>query len=280
MRILPDLPDLHILPTEALRPHEHHEEKRSAPLAEALRREGVLRNPPIVLRLSGHDERYVVLDGANRTVAFRQLGMPHILAQVVHPGDNHVGVETWNHAVLDASQDELLSALRGLDRIELVESDADQAVADLAQGLSLAYVSLRDGRVLSVAGEASDLGSRIEGLNGLVRACQGHGRTERTNAGSAMELQRAFPTAAGLIVYLAFGVQDVVEAVSLGLLLPAGLTRFVVSPRALRLNYPLEELAAEGTLEEKEHALAQWVHEKVVARRVRYYAEATYLFDE
>jgi hypothetical protein len=280
MRILPDLPDLHILPIAALRPHEHHEEKRSAPLAEALRREGVLRNPPIVLRLSGHDERYVVLDGANRTIAFRQLGLPHVLAQVVHPGDNHVGVETWNHAVLDTSQEDLLAALRGLERIGLIESEADQAVADLAERTSLAYVSLRGGRVLSVAGDASDLRSRIEGLNDLVRACQGHGRTERTNAGSASELERAFPKAAGLIAFLPFTVQDVVEAASQGLLLPAGLTRFVVSPRALRVNYPLEALSAEGSQEEKERALEQWVHEKVVAHRVRYYAEATYLFDE
>src|SRR3989304_9764093 len=99
MRILPALPDLHILPADALRPHEHHEERRAGPLAEALRREGVLRNPPIVLRLSGHEERYVVLDGANRTSAFQQLGLEYVLAQVVHPGDNQVGVETWNRAV-------------------------------------------------------------------------------------------------------------------------------------------------------------------------------------
>ncbi len=119
MRILPDLPDLHILPADALRPHEHHEDRRAAPLAEALRREGILRNPPIVLRLSGHEERYIVLDGANRTTAFQQLGFKYVLAQVVHPGDNQVGVETWNHAVLNITEDELLAELRDLDEAEL-----------------------------------------------------------------------------------------------------------------------------------------------------------------
>jgi hypothetical protein len=280
MRILPDLPDLHILPADALRPHEHHEDRRTAPLAEALRREGILRNPPIVLRLSGHEERYLVLDGANRTTAFQQLGFKYVLAQVVHPGDNQVAVETWNHAVLNLTEEELLGAVGAAGEAELLESTPEQATADMIQGTSLAYLSLRSNRVMSVAAIVPDLRSRVAGLNRTVQAYQSRGRIERTNAGSAAELERAFPAAAGLVVFLAFTVQDVVEAASEGLLLPAGLTRFIVSPRALRVNYPLEALALDETREAKEQALTRWVHDRVVGRKVRYYAEATYLFDE
>jgi hypothetical protein len=280
MRILPDLPDLHILPVAALRPHEHHEDRRSTPLAEALRREGALRNPPIVLRLSGHEERYVVLDGANRTSAFQTLGLKYVLAQVVHPGDNEVAVETWNHAVLGLTEAELLEAVRGVEGVSLNDSDADQALAEMHQGCALVCLSLHGDRVLEVSAEVPDLRSRVLGLNRLVRAYQSRGRVERTNAGSAAEVERAFPESAGLVVFPGFGVQDVVESVSQDLLLPAGLTRFVVSPRALRLNYPLEALALDEPREQKELALARWVHERVIGRRVRYYAEATYLFDE
>lgn len=280
MRTLPDLPDLRILPAAALRPHEHHEDRRAAPLAEALRRDGVLRNPPIVLQLSGQEERYIVLDGANRTTAFQQLGLEYVLAQVVHPGDNQVNVETWNHAVLNMTEDELLSAMRELGDIELLPSDAEQATADMIQGDALAYLSLRSEKVVSVAATVPDLRSRVEGLNRLVRAYQTRGKVERTNAGSAGGVEGAFPTAAGLVVFLGFSVQDVVEAVSQDLLLPAGLTRFIVSPRALRVNYPLDALAAPESREAKEQALAKWVHDRVASRKVRYYAEATYLFDE
>jgi hypothetical protein len=280
MRILPDLPDLRILPAGALRPHEHHEDRRAAPLAEALRREGVLRNPPIVLQLSGQEERYIVLDGANRTTAFQQLGLEYVLAQVVHPGDNQVNVETWNHAVLNMTEDELLSALRELGDIELLASDVEQATADMIQGSAWAYLSLRPERVVSITAAVPDLRSRVEGLNRLVRAYQSPGKVERTNAGSVGEVERAFPTAAGLVVFLGFSVEDVVEAVSQDLLLPAGLTRFLVSPRALRVNYPLDALAAPESREAKEQALAKWVHDRVASRKVRYYAEATYLFDE
>jgi hypothetical protein len=217
MRVLPDLPDLHILRTDSLRPHEHHDDKRAAPIAEALRRDGVLRNPPVVLRLGGATERYVVLDGANRTSAFRQLGLEHVLAQVVHPGDNQVEVETWNHVLLSVGEDEILALLAGA--------------------------------------------GRVTGLNRLVQAYQSRAHVERTNAGVLDDVVAAFPSATALMVFLGFHVQDIVEAVSQDLLLPGGLTRFIVSPRALR-------------------ALAQWVKDKVSQRKVRYYAEATYLFDE
>ncbi|HKY83567.1 MAG TPA: hypothetical protein VJ160_01935 [Anaerolineales bacterium] len=274
MRILPDLPDLHILPSETLRPHEHHDDRRALPLAEALRRDGVLRNPPVVLRLSGHAERYVVLDGANRTTAFRQLGMEHVLAQVVHPGDNQVSVETWNHALLNVGEDELLGLMHGVEGIDLIDSNAEPASADLAS------LSLSGGRELTIASSNFNLRQRVLGLNQLVQAYHSKARIERTNARALDEMLAAFPSAAGLIVFRGFEVQDIVDAVSEELLLPGGLTRFIVSPRALRVNYPLTALMAPVSRESKEQTLAEWVRQKVAGRQVRFYAEATYLFDE
>jgi len=274
MRILPDLPDLHILPTDTLRPHEHHDDRRALPLAEALRRDGVLRNPPVVLRLSGHAERYVVLDGANRTTAFRQLGMEHVLAQVVHPGDNQVSVETWNHALLNVGEDELLGLMHGVEGIDLIDSNAEPASADLAS------LSLSGGRELTIASSNFNLRQRVLGLNQLVQAYHSKARIERTNARALDEMLAAFPSAAGLIVFRGFEVQDIVDAVSEQLLLPGGLTRFIVSPRALRVNYPLTALMAPISRESKEQTLAEWVRQKVAGRQVRFYAEATYLFDE
>jgi hypothetical protein len=81
-------------------------------------------------------------------------------------------------------------------------------------------------------------------------------------------------------VFRGFEVEDVVAAASQGRLLPSGLTRFIVSPRALRLNYPLERLEAQGDPDDKQRELEAWVRARVEQRRIRYYAEATFLFDE
>jgi hypothetical protein len=115
-------------------------------------------------------------------------------------------------------------------------------------------------------------------LDLLMAGCGG--RIERTSAREWRELEPVFPDATALLVFRRFEVEEVVAAVALGRLLPSGLTRFVVSPRALRVNYPLERLAADRSLEEKQRELDAWVRDRVTARQVRYYAEATFDFDE
>ncbi|MER3461009.1 MAG: hypothetical protein C4303_07905 [candidate division GAL15 bacterium] len=68
------MPVLRFVPVEALIPHEQADRMRTEPLAERLRTEGVLKNPPVVTPIP--DElRYVVLDGANRVAAARRLGV-------------------------------------------------------------------------------------------------------------------------------------------------------------------------------------------------------------
>lgn len=76
-------PDLRILPLKLLVEHEFSDKQRTMPLANRLEAEGVLKNPPIVTPIGDGDQRFVVLDGANRTTALSSLGYPHVLAQVV-----------------------------------------------------------------------------------------------------------------------------------------------------------------------------------------------------
>ncbi len=62
--------------------------------------------------------------------------------------------------------------------------------------------------------------------------------------------------------------------------LPAGVPRFVLASRALRVNYPLQHLRGPASLSESQNTLDEWLRRRVNGRCVRYYAEATYLFDE
>ena len=48
----------------------------------------------------------------------------------------------------------------------------------------------------------------------------------------------------------------------------------------LHLNYPLEAMKADLPLEDKNTQLQEFIHQRLAQKSVRYYAEATYLFDE
>ena len=275
-----DLPDLKVVPVSSLHPHERFDASRAEPLARRLRADGVLKNPPVVLPLGQRAESYVVLDGANRTEAFRAMGLLHVLVQVVHPGDNSVRLETWNHLLRCIGIEALLEVIVAFPELALVRSDRDRATFNLSAGASLAYLSVPGERTFEIVGETEPLRWRVENLHRIVDAYRTLCEVERINAVHVTGLQALYPDLAALVVFPRFELEDVVRAVTQGVLLPAGLTRFLVSPRALRVNYPLDRLASSRAVEAKQEELDHWLRTIVASRRVRFYGEATYLFDE
>jgi hypothetical protein len=73
------LPRLELLPTESIRFHERAERGRTLKLVERIRTDAFLRNPPIVAGMGAGE--YLLLDGANRVSAFRELALPAFSAR-------------------------------------------------------------------------------------------------------------------------------------------------------------------------------------------------------
>ena len=277
MNQLPELPELQIVPTESLQPHEEIEQGRARRLIRSLQTEGFLKNPPVVLPIVAIPERYVVLDGANRTTAFKQMGFPHILVQVARTG---VEVMSWNHVLRGGEPAPLLEAIRDLPDARLTRSDPQQAPAALLARQSLMYLVVPGGEIWQLERPQLPLGPQVELLGRVVKLSERSYRRERTGAADLNGLVKLYPDLSALLVYPRFEVKDVIEVAANGGLFPSGTTRFLISPRALRVNFPLATLADRSPLESKRQVLDEWVRERMAQRRVRYYAESTFLFDE
>ncbi len=277
MNQIPEVPELRIVRSADLQPHELIDQSRSHRLIRSLRNEGFLKNPPVVLPLSQDPERYLVLDGANRTTAFQEMGFPHMLVQVARSG---VEVRSWNHALIGGELATLLQAIRGLGEVSISEMDLAQAAGPLAEGDGLAYLAAPDGSTLRVDAQDRTIEAQVELLGQIVELGSGLYRSERTSESDLQGLTAVYPDLTCLVVYRHFSVDDVVEVVTKGALFPSGLTRFLVSPRALRLNFPIAMLADRSSLDSKKKALAEWIRRRMEQQRVRYYAESTFLFDE
>ena len=76
------LPDLQIFHTNRLVVHEECDPRRVEKLSQRLRVDGYLKNPPIIAVITD-TEKFVVLDGANRTMAYENMDIPHMVAQLV-----------------------------------------------------------------------------------------------------------------------------------------------------------------------------------------------------
>ncbi|HFC09832.1 MAG TPA: hypothetical protein ENJ54_08310 [Chloroflexi bacterium] len=274
-----NLPTLDILPVENIFPHEYYDEQRARPLMEKLRTAGVLKNPPIVMPFCDGSHRYMILDGTNRVTAVRLLGIPHIIVQVVEPNAPGLALRTWNHVVWGLTPENLLLGLQ--ETVPRLRPSVSLAlsVAALHERKLMLVVSLPDGRVFSAPPEDDEIAT-IATLNAAVQSYQRRAALDRTNEHDAQVLKALYPDISGVVIFPPFKVKQVQRLVSEGHLLPPGITRFIVSPRALRVNYSLEALAAPISLEEKRAQLRAWLQERLAAKGVRYYAEATVLYDD
>ncbi|GAB4578224.1 MAG: bifunctional transcriptional regulator/O-phospho-L-serine synthase SbnI [Anaerolineales bacterium] len=278
----PKFPTLAILPVQSLIIHEHHDDSRTGPLVERIRGSGVFTNPVIVSPLHDHTARYMVLDGANRTTATRKMGFQHILAQVVEPDQLGVETHTWNHVIWDLPPEDLLSGIRDISGLTLHASTVEKAYDTVInKKTSLAALHLPDGQVYEIHIHQTSASERNRFMNAIMNSYIHRARMDRTAHRTVEPLLKIYPTLSGLVFTPKMPIAHLITLVSQGELVPAGVTRFTISPRALRVNFPLDILENPNlSLEEKNDALEEFVQKRFEKKGVRYYAEETVLYDE
>lgn len=253
--------------------HENVDPKRVASLAERIEAEGILRSPPVVIEI---EDKYMVLDGASRTMAFKKLGFEHIIVQVT---SLEAGLElhAWNHVIRDVEVSELLELLDESPHVTLAAEDAEKAAEVMFAYGGLCYLQAVDGRAYVVYAAPSV--NRFDAMNELTNAYISISRVDRTLSDDIITLQHEFQKMAALVVFPEYSVVQVIQATK-GRYFPAGITRFLIPGRVLRLNADLDVLKSSRSLWEKN----RWLHELLVDKQaqgtIRYYHEPVYLLDD
>jgi len=276
--MIPHLPTLKILPIDRVILHEDHDMQRTLPLVAKLRAQGILRNPPIVMPLTDNSGRFMVLDGANRVTSLREMEFPHIVAQVVEASYPHVNLQTWNHLVWGMSTNTFMRTIRKIKDIELIKVNTKHSLD--APMYTPMQIRLADGRFYILEEAPSDLATHISTLHQIVNIYKTRASLDRTSQTLIDSFKKVYSDLTALVIFPRFKIKTVLKLAAQDIILPTGITRFTVSPRALHLNYPLHELSSGRPIEYKEAFLQQWVEERVKNKGVRHYAEATFLFDE
>lgn len=263
-------PDLRIVPINCIHPHEDHDSQRSLPLIERIRDAAFITNPPIVAQMEAG--RFVVLDGANRYSAFLQLGYQHLLVQVVDYDSEFVELGVWQHVI---------SGWNALDLVARIDDIPELSIKPGWDASAVTRILLHDGPVLSIHTPAETIAERSAMLRSMVRVYQQNAVLHRTSHTDPSHIWPLYPDAIALVLFPQYEPEDIIAAARYKAYLPPGVSRHIIHGRALKVNYPLKLLRDENTpLEEKNAALKKWVQEKLANRAVRYYAEATYQFDE
>jgi hypothetical protein len=253
--VIPALNDLRLVESEHLILHEAHDEDRLASLRDRIEGEREQRNPVIV---SSQGDCCLVLDGAHRVRALRELGCRLVLAQFIEPPER---AESWAHLVEEVGLDEL----RGLEEIEVSERPGDTWLAEVeVAGGGRVFIRPRGEGLLAEVRALWAL-QALYPVGVVVRRVEPNGRLGPTG-GEAM------------IGYRAFGPEELVEMVRSGAVLPAGITRFRVRERVLGVRYPLEKMK-DGDVPTRNAELEAFVKRLWRENRIRYYEEPVVLFE-
>ncbi|HLV33998.1 MAG TPA: hypothetical protein VKY59_02740 [Spirillospora sp.] len=263
-------PDLRIVYTDSLHPHEEHDSQRALPLIERLKTEAYIINPPIAAPIGS--SQYVILDGANRCHSFLALGFPHILIQVASYESGFVELQTWNHIVSNWEEGAFLDHLANLPEIEVIPAQSAQAIA---------HVITRSNQTFALCSPVNTVHERNAALRKVVNIYQQHAVLHRTTLSEPDEIWPLYEHAVAVVMFPHYRPADIIAAAKHRAFLPAGVSRHIVHGRALRVNYPMELLKDDTVcLKDKNESLRRWLQDKLAKRRVRYYAESTYQFDE
>lgn len=275
-------PMLRFVPVDNVLLHEEADQQRYQPLVKRIVESGIWLHPPIVAPLPKQDGHYVVLDGANRTHSIKSLKFPHILVQIVNYDSDQVRLETWSHVVSDLKCEEFLPAVEAIAGIQVRESDKLSAQAELAQRNILAFImDFHTNVVYSLHMDDHSLAFKNSALRSLVATYKREGKLDRTSRAEPEVIRKMFPRANALVVFPHYEPAEILVAARDNEPLPPGISRHVIQGRAMRLNYPLDDLRTpHKTLAQKNKELAEWVLERIDKRSMRFYAESTYVFDE
>jgi phosphoglycerate dehydrogenase-like enzyme len=263
-----------VIATRSLVPHEAYDDRRVDALAERLRTEDTLRNPPIVTPVEDH---FVLLDGATRSEALRRAGFEHMVVQVVQ-ADDSLQLDTWSHGLLDTTFAEAVRAVEATEGLFTEPTRAPIALDLLLEQGGVCAIIDPGGDAVVVLAEHGV--NRFQAAERAARAYTRVSTVTRTLERDLPNVVAEFPELAAMVVFPHFSVEQVLLAARSGHLLPAGVTRFIVPGRVLHLDVDLDWLATDAPIAEKNRQL----HEQLQARHhrgeIRYYREPVYLLDE
>ncbi|AKF95960.1 ParB N-terminal domain-containing protein [Brevibacillus laterosporus] len=244
---------LQLLDREMICFHEEYEPNRLNQTTLAIEREGLLRHPPLAMKL--HDGRYVILDGAHRVHALQKLGCKRVVVQLVNP--KNILLSAWDHIIPEGRWMEQLYQNQEIRWEKKEKEETPLAVLHTNNGVSYLYLKERGASLFTV----------LFIWHQIVRAYKQAHEIIRIASGKEYELKGMTR-----LCYPIYSLEELEQIVLANKVMPAGVTRVTVDGRLLNLNIPLSFLR-NSNLEQMlwQNYLEKW------SRSLRLYTESVYL---
>lgn len=272
-----ELPKLKIVSISDIIFHEEPDTERSGRLVEYLRKENILKNPPVVATHSGTN-KYILLDGANRLTALQKLEIPDALVQEIDLFDSGLIFLQWHHAVEKLSKELFLEKIADMPEISISETQGALLNSE-ENGELLCQIQFADSSIYAVRAH-EDLFQRVKDLRDITNLYHGAQYMDRVSYTNLEHLKNNYPQFSALIVFRKISKEELVQVTDHDMRIPSGITRIILPKRALRINVPLDLLRFDVETSQKNHWLNKRINNQIKDKSIRFYHEPTFLFDE
>jgi hypothetical protein len=269
--------------------HETCDFKRTQKLAEEIRRDGHLKNPVLVGYINpegdqksnnGKGEKWLVLDGVNRVSALRLLNIPDVLVQSVNYEDERVELSSWSHLIFDANKEEIIEKIKDLN-MEVSSCPLNWRKEALKHQKTISYFIFKDMSGIVVNNGSFTPENKVKNLYQLMATY--NGRSEICYLDSENHLLSVFDhfkKSSAINLIPRFDKKEILDLVQKNILLPFGVTRFIVPNRVLGLEVSCSVLCASTPLFEKNSFLRELLVYRIRTKKAKFYQESVTLFNE
>jgi hypothetical protein len=266
--------ELRLMSSSEILLHEECEDNRYGRLVERFNEEKVLYNPLIVGRV---EDRYMLIDGANRFQALREIGCKAILAQIVDYGSPDVSLRSWFHFVNELTTPELETYLKSNN----IEYDKWDGILPLEKLNHIGVIS-NGSRMMKIIfpEELPKMLNSLSKFNRFYESEYTYTRIDSDTDISSGNVSELSPEEGILIVYPDFKKEDIIKISRLKQKLPAGISRHLIPNRVLHIKILIEALRSDENLDKRNEELQKHIQYKIDTKKVRLYREPLLIFDE
>lgn len=274
------LPKLVLIDFDALRRLEEPDPDISEAISKQIEESGILKNPLIASPLHGAVS-HILLDGVNRHEALRQFNARFVLIQEVDIDNDGIVLSTWNHAIENLDMKTAIADLATRLTVKPFSGQFTESGDFVPPGGEdiAAHIVLPDGSCYSIHAPGGSR-NRLDAITRITDRISWTKKRDRVSYTNMNDLKKHYPELSALVCYGQFSKTDILQLSIEGVRFPYGITRFSVPKRALSFNLPLSLLQGSGTLEEKHILLQLYVLDKIRNRKIKFYEEPTFNFDD
>ncbi len=271
-----NFPDIEIIAMHDIDAHELADEIRVKKLMASLKNDSMIRNPIMAAKIK---DRFMIMDGATRHQALKEMGSPHLLAQVVNYDDSKVKLETWDHAIKGLDIEELVKSLREIKGLHVHPSSWHVAEKMLISGEIIGYVICKEEKVYILKTD-SGYEAMVNILCIISEKLSHMGETVRITHEQVDDYFKSEKNHCVVMCWPRFTKDDIKKVFQSGLKVPAGITRHIVPCRVLGINLDLNLLLDKNdTIEMKNKYMKDYIHNKLSKGKIRFYDEPLFVMD-